>query len=293
MTDELDVLRAADPVRADAGPWRDRPLDARAEFALHRLLTSKRARQAGRRLVLRAEAAVLVLVAVLAYTFSGAGAAPAAAAPPPIVPRGATGSVPLETLAHRAEEVARSAGKDAGPRRGSHLQTWYLSMETRPDAAPPDTVPQERISRWRPDGSGSELVAAIDARHPGKAVIDDSGGSWRTVNNGEVLRRTTYPAGSRAGGNAAGPRPGPRRSASTWRRTTEAPARGRRSSSRRSPRSCRSGPRGRARPRRSSACWPAPAGFARPARSPTVSAATVRRTSTTGPTAPWTPPGRW
>ncbi|WP_407553387.1 CU044_5270 family protein [Streptomyces sp. Pv4-95] len=204
MTDELDVLRAADPVRADAGPWRDRPLDARAEFALHRLLTSKRARQARRRLVLRAEAAVLVLVAVLAYTFSGAGAAPAAAAPSPIVPRSATGSVPLEALARRAEEVARSAGRDAGPRRGSHLQTWYLSMEAGPDAAPPDTVPQERLTRWRPDGGGAELVAATDPRHPGRTVIDDAGGSWRIVNNGKVLRRTTYPAGSRTGDNAAG-----------------------------------------------------------------------------------------
>ncbi|MFB6440417.1 CU044_5270 family protein [Streptomyces sp. NPDC056411] len=209
MSDELDLLRAADPVRADAGPWRDRPLDARAERGLNRLLHSRRTRQAGRRLALRAEAAVLVLVAVLAFTLSDAGSRPAAAAPVALAPHAGTRPVPLADIVRRAEARARTAGTADGPHRGSHLQSWYLSMESGPDAAPPVTVPEERITRWNADGSGSELVVATDPRHPGRPVIHDDDGHWRTVSYGKVLHRKTYPAGSEArhSGPAGGTEP--------------------------------------------------------------------------------------
>ncbi|MEU4843833.1 hypothetical protein [Streptomyces gilvosporeus] len=81
LGDELELLRAADPVRPGEGPWRDRPLPARAARDLNRLLYRRRTQRARRRLVLRAEAAVLALGAVLAVTFSGAGSAKAAEAP--------------------------------------------------------------------------------------------------------------------------------------------------------------------------------------------------------------------
>ncbi|MEV0372012.1 CU044_5270 family protein [Streptomyces sp. NPDC050636] len=209
MNDELDLLRAANPVRADAGPWRDRPLDTHAERGLNRLLHSKRTRRARRRLVLRAEAAVLALVAVLAFAFSGAGASPAAAAPAALVLRTNTPSVTLNELARRAEARAKGAGAHTGPRRGSHLQSWYMTMEAGPDAAPPVTVPEERITRWRADGSGSELVVATDPRHPGRPVIHDADGRWRTVNDGKILHRKNYPAGSGAqhGGLASRTKP--------------------------------------------------------------------------------------
>lgn len=194
MSDELDLLRAANPVPADAGPWRDRPLDARALRGLNQLRYGRDARKARRRLVVRAEAAVLALVAVVAFAFSDAGAPRAAAAPVPLRPHAGAAPLPLDALAERAEAAARAAGEDAGPRRGSHLQAWNLSMETGPDAAPPVTVPEERITRWRADGSGSELVVATDPQHPGRPVIDDSDGRWRTVNDGKVLHRRTYPA---------------------------------------------------------------------------------------------------
>ncbi|MFE2161367.1 CU044_5270 family protein [Streptomyces lydicus] len=198
MHDELELLRAANPVPAGEGPWRDRPLDARAERALNRLLHSKRTRRAGQRLVLRAEAAVLALVAVLAFTFSDAGSGPAVAAPVALAPRAGTPAVSLETLARRAEARARAAGAADGPRRGSHLQSWYLSLESGPNAAPPVTVPEERITRWNADGSGSEMVVATDPRHPGRPVIHDDNGHWRTVSDGKVLHHKTYPAGSEA-----------------------------------------------------------------------------------------------
>ncbi|MER6049994.1 CU044_5270 family protein [Streptomyces sp. NPDC001793] len=203
MSDELELLRAADPAPAGEGRWRDRPLDAAAERALNRLLHSARTRRARRRLVLRAEAAVLALVAVLAFTLTDAGSSPAVAAPSALVPRAVGAEPSLDGLARIAAARARTAGPQDGPRRGSHLQSWSLSMGTGPDAASPVTVPEERITRWNPDGSGSELVVATDPRHPGRPVIHDDGGRWRTASDGRVLHRATYRAGS--GGSHGGP----------------------------------------------------------------------------------------
>ncbi|MDW6057638.1 hypothetical protein SAZ11_05745 [Streptomyces sp. FXJ1.4098] len=39
MTDELDLLRGADPVPADAERWRDRPLDFDGERRLRQLVS--------------------------------------------------------------------------------------------------------------------------------------------------------------------------------------------------------------------------------------------------------------
>ncbi|MFF2811717.1 CU044_5270 family protein [Streptomyces sp. NPDC058000] len=198
MRDELELLRAADPVPAGADRWRDRPLDATAERGLNRLLHHTRTRRARRRLVLRAEAAVLALVAVLAFTLTDAGSSPAVAAPAALVPQAAGAAPSLDGLARLAQARARTAGPQDGPRRGSHLQSWSLSMGTGPDAASPVTVPEERITRWNADGSGSELVVATDPQHPGRPVIHDDDGRWRTVSDGKVLHRATYPAGSGA-----------------------------------------------------------------------------------------------
>ncbi|MGX1974688.1 CU044_5270 family protein [Streptomyces kronopolitis] len=212
MTDELQLLRQADPAPADDGPWRDRPLTARAEHRLAALTrpTDPAAPATGdgrrtrprpvprRRLVLGLTAASLAAVAALALTFSGAGSAPAVAAPTALTLHTGAASVSLDTLARRAEARARAAGPADGPRRGSHLQTWYMHMETGPHAAPPITVPEERITHWNADGSGSELVVATDPRHPGRPVINDDDGHWRQVSDGQVLHDKTYPAGSEA-----------------------------------------------------------------------------------------------
>ncbi|MEE6268348.1 CU044_5270 family protein [Streptomyces diastatochromogenes] len=209
MRDELELLRAANPVPADEGRWRDRPLDATAERGLNRLLHQSRTRRARRRLVLRAEAAVLALVAVLAFTLTDAGSSPAVAAPAALVPHAAAAEPSLAGLARIARARARTAGPADGPRRGSHLQSWTLSMGTGPDTASPVTVPEERITRWNADGSGSELVVATDPQHPGRPIIHDADGRWRTVSDGKVLHRATYPPGSGAphGGLAARTRP--------------------------------------------------------------------------------------
>ncbi|MEU9118179.1 CU044_5270 family protein [Streptomyces sp. NPDC048483] len=209
MSDELDLLRAANPVRSGEGPWRDRPLSAHAERGLNRLLHSKRTKRARRRLVLRAEAAVLVLGAVLAFTFSDIGAGAAVAVPVALAPQAGAPSVSLDRLARRAEARARAAGAADGPHRGSHLQSWYASVGAGPGAAPSAVVPEERVTRWRADGSGFELVVATDPRHPGRRVIDDTGGRWRTVKDGKVLHRKTYPAGPADGHRGLGARTRP------------------------------------------------------------------------------------
>ncbi|MCW7984196.1 CU044_5270 family protein [Streptomyces nigrescens] len=203
MTEELELLRQADPVSADEGPWRDRPLTARAEARLAALTTGAvprgRPRPVRRRRLLMGLTAVsAAAVAALVLTFSGAGSSPAVAAPAALPLHADAPSVSLDLLARRAEARARTAAAEDGPRRGSHLQSWYMSMETGPDAAPPVTVPEERITSWNDDGSGSELVVATDPRHPGRPVIHDNDGEWQTVSDGKVLHRKTYPAGSEA-----------------------------------------------------------------------------------------------
>ncbi|MER5948855.1 hypothetical protein ABT127_22660 [Streptomyces sp. NPDC001904] len=73
MTDELALLRAADPVPGDDPRYADsRPLHHGAERALNQLL--HRGRRARRTLVLRAEAAVCALAALLVLGFSYASA---------------------------------------------------------------------------------------------------------------------------------------------------------------------------------------------------------------------------
>ncbi|MFF9480037.1 CU044_5270 family protein [Streptomyces sp. NPDC014733] len=206
MDDELELLRTADPVSARTGPWRERPLDHRAERALNQLLYRNRRRKIGRRLVLRAEAAALALFAVLAYTLSGPGSTPAAAVPAALQVRAGAPAVPLAELARRAGAHAAAAGPGAGPHRGSHLQSWYLDRRTGTVDAPPVTVPEERLTRWNADGSGSELVVATDPRHPGRPVIHTTDDGRRsTVEDGKVLHRVAYPAGAetRRGGPAS------------------------------------------------------------------------------------------
>ncbi|MEU7150870.1 CU044_5270 family protein [Streptomyces sp. NPDC045456] len=226
MTDELELLRQADPVRSDEGPWRDRPLTARAEHRLAALTSadapssppahaperaSRPARlpraarpRRTRRLLIGATAASAAAIAALTLTFSGVGTAPAAASPTALVVQPDAPALPLDEVARRAEAYARALHDAPKPHRGSHLQSWYLSMETGPDAQPPVTIPEERITRWNPDGSGSELVVATDPRHPGRPVINDADGEWRTVNDGKVLHRRTYPPGTRLDDPATG-----------------------------------------------------------------------------------------
>ncbi|MFF4906007.1 CU044_5270 family protein [Streptomyces sp. NPDC001260] len=220
MADELDLLRHANPVPPDAPHFADGPLDHRAERRLTELLDGGRGEDGRRaaRLPVRGRrgrlargplavgerrpsalipvrgrpakvawglVAVLVVACVtLALVLSGPGTPPAVAAPRPLVVQADSTPVSLQVLADRAQ-----AAVDGSPslRKGTHVQSWSMGMS---EDAPPITLPEERVVRWRADGSHTELVVATDPRHPGRPVLTDAGGA---VADGHVITRRTYP----------------------------------------------------------------------------------------------------
>ncbi|MFJ4849043.1 MULTISPECIES: CU044_5270 family protein [unclassified Streptomyces] len=201
MTEErdLELLRQADPVPAGDPRWADRPLDARAEHAMRRLMRPAPARRHWRvrRLVPAGVAAAVGVTAVLAFTLSDAGSTPAVAAPVALRPEAGSPAVPLADIARAARDAAAAGGDTVpGTRGGAHVMSWSMSMEEGPVARPPVTVPEERLTRWNADGSGTELVVATDPLHPGAPVITDPGGAPRTVADGKVLHRASYPPGT-------------------------------------------------------------------------------------------------
>ncbi len=202
MADELDLLRRANPVPADAPPLADGPLDHRGARHLDRLLhertrptpsrvplPGRRSGRRGGRLAWGLATCAVVAVTALALLLGGPSAPPAVAAPRPLAVRADATPVSLDRLAERAE----AAAADGGPalRKGTHVQSWSLGMS---DDAPPITLPEERVVRWTADGRHTELVVATDPRHPGRPVIgEDADGNPRRVEDGHVISDTTYP----------------------------------------------------------------------------------------------------
>ncbi|MEU8537916.1 CU044_5270 family protein [Streptomyces parvulus] len=201
MADELDLLRRADPVPADAPHLGDGPLPARAEQHLEQLLhgpstaphrPAARLLRPARRRVRAAwglAASAVVAVTVAALLLGSTGAPPALAAPRPLAVLADATPLPLDRLAERAERAAA----DGGPalRKGTHVRSWSLGMS---DDEPPVTLPEERVVRWTADGRHTELVVATDPRHPGRPVLGgDEDGTPRLVEDGHVLRHRTYP----------------------------------------------------------------------------------------------------
>ncbi|MFG2417722.1 CU044_5270 family protein [Streptomyces sp. NPDC048448] len=187
MADELDLLRRANPVPSDDGRFHDRPLDQHAERRLSRLLHSGRPRRL-RRWVLSVGTAAAVGVTALTLLLSGSATTPAVAAPRPLQIESGSTPVPLDRIAARA-----AADRSQRLRQGTHTQTWSLSMTAGPGARPAVTLPEERVIRWRADGSHTELVVATDPRRPGEPVITGADPVPRTVEDGHVLSRRTFP----------------------------------------------------------------------------------------------------
>ncbi|MFC7935592.1 CU044_5270 family protein [Streptomyces sp. NPDC057387] len=200
MADELELLRRANPVPADAPPHADGPLDRRGERHLHRLLHEQtisppsrelpgpRSRR-GVRLAWGLAATAVVAATALALLLGGPSTPHAVAAPRPLVVRADATPVPLDRLAERAEAAAEEGGPAL--RKGTHVRSWSLGMS---DDAPPVTLPEERVVRWTADGRHTELVVATDPRHPGRPVLgEDEDGNPRQVEDGHVISDTTYP----------------------------------------------------------------------------------------------------
>ncbi|MEU6142952.1 CU044_5270 family protein [Streptomyces sp. NPDC047081] len=198
MADELELLRRANPMPVDGPHYGDGPLDHNGERHLAELL---RQRPAGRRTWLRRTAGVhrarfawgLVAAAVvtaitLTLVVSGPGTPPAVAAPRPLVVQADSTPVPLKVLAERAAAAAGDGEPEL--RKGTHVQSWSMGMS---DDKPPVTLPEERVVRWKADGSHTELVVATDPRHPGRPVLRDDGGDPHLVEDGHVISRQSYP----------------------------------------------------------------------------------------------------
>ncbi|MFD3585276.1 CU044_5270 family protein [Streptomyces sp. NPDC058683] len=190
MADELDLLRAADPVPADAPHFGDGPLDHTAERHLARLLHSApRSRRRTRpRLLWSLTAALAVVATALTLLLGGTAGTPAVAAPRPLAVRVHSTPVPLAEVA----KLAAVAAQDGSPAllQGTHVQSWSLGMS---DGKPPVTLPEERVVRWAADGSHTEVVVATDPAHPGRPVLTDDGDRSRLVEDGHVLSRHTFP----------------------------------------------------------------------------------------------------
>jgi hypothetical protein len=208
VSDELGLLREANPVSGDEGPFRDRPLDAAAEHRLARLRDGSRTpdsrtpdsrtrdsrtrgtdrfRLRARHSVLAGAAAALAAV-LLVVIPTGGNPAVAVAAPRPLVVERNTAPLPLAEVARRAR-LAQARNGTTAARMGSHYQSWSIGLWSGGDAPPPITVPEERLTRWNADGSRTDIVVATDPSHPGEPVIvgDDN----RTVSDGTVLQNTT------------------------------------------------------------------------------------------------------
>ncbi|WP_031487907.1 CU044_5270 family protein [Streptomyces bicolor] len=189
MADELDLLRAANPVPTDGPHFGDGPLDHDAERHLDRLLHERPCGARPRARLLWGLAATGVVAALVsALLLTGQTTAPAIAAPRPLVVRADSTPVSLKTVAERA----RADAQDGAPtlRKGTHVQSWSLGMS---EDKPPITLPEERIVRWHADDSHTEIVVATDPRHPGRPVLVEGGGEPRVVDDGHVLSRQTYP----------------------------------------------------------------------------------------------------
>ncbi|MFI6658669.1 CU044_5270 family protein [Streptomyces sp. NPDC050523] len=189
MADELELLRRANPVPVDGPHYGDGPLDHDAERRLNRLLHDRSAARRRVRLAWSLGATLVVAATALALLLGGPNTTPAVAAPRPLVIRTDSTSVSLKELADRADRQVTAPGAPK-LRKGTHVQSWSLGMS---DDKPPETLPEERVVRWKADGSHTELVVATDPRHPGRPVLRDDGGSPHLVEDGHVLSRQTYP----------------------------------------------------------------------------------------------------
>ncbi|MFF8726781.1 CU044_5270 family protein [Streptomyces sp. NPDC015171] len=200
MADELELLRRADPVPADGPHFGDGPLDHRAEHRLERLLHEDPPRRRLRllpplpgrtprsRLVWGLAATAAVLAVAVNAVLGGPNTPRAVAAPRPLSVRAHSAPVPLKEMVALADAAATGGSPEL--RKGTHVQSWSLSMS---DGKRPVTVPEERVVRWRADATHTEVVVATDPRHPGRPVLTDGGDDPHEVADGHVISRTTYP----------------------------------------------------------------------------------------------------
>lgn len=172
MTDELMLLRSADPVPPSDPALGDRPLDGRALDELSALVSGRSesagASQRRRRSRLVLAAAGVATSVALAFTvvpWVGGGAEPAYAATPPLLelqePVAADASEALRRIATEAAahpQVAAGPVQADGARREASWQSWSLSTRVGGEQVTSAVVPQESRLRWEADGTAALRV---------------------------------------------------------------------------------------------------------------------------------------
>lgn len=189
MPDELELLRAANPVPADGPHFGDGSLDHEAERRLNQLLYG--GGRFGRRRthwMWSLGTVAVVAATALALLLAGPNTAPAVAAPRPLLVQAGSTPVPLTRMVELAEAAAANGSPEL--RKGTHVQTWSMGMS---EDKPPVTLPVERIVRWHADASHTELVVATDPRHPGRPVLSEGDGEPGLVEDGHVISEQTFP----------------------------------------------------------------------------------------------------
>jgi hypothetical protein len=214
MTDELGILRAADP----AGAVGRGPLDARATADLQRIVSldvpdsapARRASRVRRTRPLsrrrwqshpRRRAVWIVALASVAAVVAGlvvvdpwgVETRPAYAATPKIL---ASTSVPSESLATVTAGLARVAAAQStdASQRGSSYEQWALNSRIAGQVVQSAVVPRDIDLQWNSDGSGRETIVvgqalSADATTTGSTLRGD------VVPAGTVLADNTYVAG--------------------------------------------------------------------------------------------------
>ncbi|GAB2696742.1 CU044_5270 family protein [Thalassiella azotivora] len=208
MTDELAMLRRADPVPRDHPLLGDSLLDARAESELHRLVAGApvAARRRTRWAAVAAGAAAFAVALALGAGQVLGGGAPAVAATPPLLdvvppdPDGValpgTGSREA-TLAGVAERAREATGPQSAQREAAWRE-WSLSSRVAGEQVTSAVLPQESELSWRGDGSGTVRVTVGEPWFPTEAHREAYREGGPDVAPGATLRAETVPAGGLA-----------------------------------------------------------------------------------------------
>ncbi|MFQ1002335.1 hypothetical protein [Modestobacter sp. SSW1-42] len=185
MTDDLQLLAAADP--APASRWPGGPIDDAAERHLTNLVAGQffapaavRPWRTYRRGM--AAAAAAGIASVLVAVATGGPGVPASPTPVVVRPVAAPAplavdpSVPVPSLAELTMAAANQVSGDSPAAvRGSHVRAWYLAFGAEGEGFPAVELPEEQLSVPSPDGGLTVTRVPADPAHPTEVRLDADG----------------------------------------------------------------------------------------------------------------------
>lgn len=184
MTDELQLLRSADPLAGRAHSLGDQPLDDRATSELHALLAGAppRSRRGRWGLVAAGAAAVLGIAVVVGTSLAGGGAQPAYAATPPLLELDQPVSEDAGARLREIAAVAAGSAEQPSSRRGSSWDSWSLATRIDGEQVTSAVVPERGALRWSADLSGSLVATAGEPYFPTREHRD----AWQESGHRDV-----------------------------------------------------------------------------------------------------------